>query len=235
MRKRTIVFMLIIPVLLTGCWDKIEIEERAHISAIGIDNYSDASDSDGANRYMFTFAFPEHKSESDKDIVVSSIGESLYSVSRIMVARSNKEFFLGHLRTVVIETDIAKNPKKFRQILDGIENNEFFSRRVVLALTEDSAAEVIKVVPIMESRLGEFIAEIFGRKDRIPRTVGSSAGDIFKDLHESGNTIIPKITPGKADVRTAGGGIIKNYKFRGWLGERETAHLLVLKGETKCL
>ena len=117
----------------------------------------------------------------------------------------------------------------------GIENNRFLSKRIVLAMTEDSAAEVIKVVPSIENRVGEFIAEIFRRPDRIPRIVGGSMGDILKDLHESGNTIIPKIIPGRADVKVAGGGIINNFKFRGWLGEVETAHLLVLKGETKCL
>ena len=142
---------------------------------------------------------------------------------------------MGHLRTVVIGADIAKDPKNFRQMLDGIENNEFISRRVVLAITEDSAAEVIKIVPSTERMLGEFVAGIFRRTDRIPRIVGGSVGDIFKDLHESGNTVIPKIIPGKADVKVAGAGIINNYKFKGWLGEVETAHLLVLKGETKFL
>lgn len=236
MHKKAIVIILIISFLLTGCWDKIEIEERAHISAVGIDKYTPTSDNENAtNRYIFTFSFPEHKKENAKDIVVSSVGETLYSVSRIIADRSNKEFFLGHLRTVVIGADIAKDPKGFREILDGIENNEFISRRVVLAITEDSAAEVIKIVPSTERMLGEFVAGIFRRTDRIPRIVGGSVGDIFKDLHESGNTIIPKIIPGKADVKVAGGGIINNYKLRGWLGEVETAHLLVLKGETKFL
>lgn len=235
MHKKFVVFILIISFLLTGCWDKVEIEERAHIGAVGIDMYSNPDDKDVPSRYIFTFAFPENKKDSTKDIIVSSVGENLYSVSRIMASRSNKEFFLGHLRTVVIGVDIAKDPKSFRQILDGIETNEFLSRRVVLAITEDSAGEIIKIVPAMENKLGEFIAEIFRRPDRIARIVGGSIGDIFTDLHESGNTLIPKIIPGETDVKIAGGGIINNYKFRGWLDEDETAHLLVLKGETKCL
>ncbi|MDI9476014.1 MAG: Ger(x)C family spore germination protein [Natronincolaceae bacterium] len=235
MHKKMIIF-LSIALLLTGCWDKVEIDERAHISALGIDRYTPGpDDEETVGRHIFTFAFPELKKEGAKDVVISSVGDNLYSVSRIMASRSNKEFFLGHLRTVVVGVDIAKNPADFRHILDGIENNEFLSRRVVLALTEGSAAEIIKVVPAMENKLGEFIAEIFRRSDRIPRIVGGSAGDILRDLHESGNTIIPKIVPGKADVKVAGGGIINNFKFKGWLGEVETAHLLVLKGETKCL
>ncbi len=235
MHKRIIIFILI-ALFLTGCWDKVEIDQRAHISALGIDKYTpETDDEELVGHHIYTFAFPELKKENAEDIVVSSVGENLYSVSRIMASRSNKEFFLGHLRTVVIGVDIAREPGDFRHILDGIENNEFLSRRVVLALTEDSAAEIIKIVPSMENKLGEFIAEIFRRPDRIPRIVGGSVGDIFRDLHESGNTIIPKVIPGETDVKVAGGGIINNFKFKGWLGEMETAHLLVLKGETKCL
>lgn len=236
MHNKIIVFILIISLLLTGCWDMVEIEDRAHISSVGIDRYTGPIvDKKPGNRYVFTFSFPEHKKEDAKDIVVSTVGQTLYSVSRIMADRSNSEFFLGHLRTVVIGSDIAKDPKVFRQVLDGIENSEFISRRVVLAITEDSAQEVINIVPAMENRLGEFISELFRRTDRIPRTVGSSIGDILKDLHENGNTIIPKIIPGETDVKVAGAGIISDFQFKGWLGEMETAHLLVLKGQAKYL
>ncbi len=236
MDNKVIAFILIISFLLTGCWDKIEIEDRAHISSVGIDKYKGPIiDEKPANPYVFTFSFPEHKKDDAKDIVVSTVGETLYSVSRIMADRSNRQIFLGHLRTIIIGSDIAKDPKVFRQILDGIENSEFISRRVVLAITEDSAQEVINVVPAMENRLGEFISGLFRRTDRIPRTVGSSVGDILKDLHENGNTIIPKIMPGETDVKVAGAGIISDFQFKGWLGEMETAHLLVLKGQAKYL
>ena len=118
MHKKIVVFMLIISFLLTGCWDKIEVEDRAHINALGIDKFDTVIEDDSIkNRYVFTFSFPEHKKEIAKDIVVSSIGETLYSVSRIMASRSNRDFFLGHLRTVVIEADIAKIQKPFAKYL----------------------------------------------------------------------------------------------------------------------
>ncbi|HZK56747.1 MAG TPA: hypothetical protein VFD17_00425 [Clostridia bacterium] len=236
MHKKITVFILVTLFLLTGCWDKVEIDDRAHIDAIGIDKYIPSSNEEEMpSRYVFTFVFPEPKKEEAKDVTVSSVGENLYSVSRIMASRSNKDLFLGHLRTVVLGVDITENPDDFRHILDGIENNRFLSRRVVLAITEGSAKEVVEVSPPMENRVGEFISGIFRRPDRIPRIVGGTAGDILRDLHESGNTIIPKMVPGETDIKIAGGGIINNFRFKGWLGEVETAHLLVLKGETKCL
>lgn len=233
---RKIIIGLLVLLILTGCWDKVEIEDRAHISAVGIDKYKFPED-DGENetRYVFTFAFPEHKTGEHKDIVISTVGETLYSVSKIMADRSNKEFFFGHLRTVVISSDVAKDSKAFRQVLDGIENNELLSRHVMLAIAESTAEEVINVVPSMESMIGEFVAELFRRKDRIPRTVGKNIGDTLRDLHENGNAVIAKIIPGEADVKVSGAGIINNYQFKGWLGEVDTAYLLVLKGDAKWL
>lgn len=234
--SKKIVPLLLIPLIITGCWDKVEIEERAHVSAVGIDKYiAESEDSNTRNNFVFTFSFPEHQKEKPKDIVVSTVGDTLYSVSKIMADRSNKELFLGHLRTVIISHDVIKDERAFRQILDGIENNELLSRRVILAMTEDSASEIIKIVPATENMLGEFVSEIFRRRDKIPRTVGRSIGDTLRDLHENGNTIIAKIMPGKADVKIAGAGIIGNFQFRGWLGEVDTAYLLVLRGDTKRL
>lgn len=253
MCKRKAILLLLIAFLLTGCWDKVEIEDRAHISAVGIDKYNPSAEEDkianvdeettaiketndtGRNKYVFTFSFPNETKEEVTDIVISTVGDALYSVSRIMSDRTNKELFLGHLRTVIIGADIAKDSKSFREILDGIENNELLSRRVVLAMTDDSAGDIIKVKPSMQPRVGQFISEIFRRRDRTPRSPSGSIGDILKDLHETGNALIPRITAGKTDVKVAGAGVISNYQFKGWLGEVETAHLMLLKGETSIL
>lgn len=248
MPKKIIVFLLLTSLLLTGCWDKIEIEERAHISAVGIDLYEPANDkereasndiSSGVisdevkrqNKFVFTFAFPKESLEEVEDIILSTAGNSLYGVSRVMADRTNKELFLGHLRTVIISKDLAKDPDLFREILDGIETNELLSRRVILAMTEDSAGDIIKIQPAMQPRIGQFISELFRRKDVTSRIPSGSIGDILKDLHESGNTAIPRIIPGKNDVKIAGAAVIRNFEFIGWLGEIETAELMVFKGE----
>ncbi|GEM_PF-558406 len=253
MYKRKAIFLLLISFLLTGCWDKVEIEDRAHISAVGIDKYSSSAEEDKVadidgetkdakeakdterNKYTFTFSFPNETKKEVTDIIIATVGDALYSVSRIMADRTNKELFLGHLRTVIIGVDVAKDSRSFREILDGIENNELLSRRVVLAMTDDSAGDIIKVKPTMQPRVGQFIAELFRRRDRTPRAPSGSVGDILKDLHETGNALIPRITAGKTDVKVAGAGIISDYQFKGWLGEVETALLMLLKGETRIL
>lgn len=246
MCKKTPLILIFILVLLTGCWDKVEINERAHISAIGIDRYTSSSEAyeadnqgsssrheDKRNQFKFIFAFPKHSLQETEDIIVATIGDTLYGVSKILADRTNKEMFLGHLRTVILSKSVTEDEHLFRQILDGIETNELLSRRVILAMTEDDVADIINITPSMEPRIGQFISEIFNRKDRTPRAPEGSIGNILKDLYESKNAVIPKITAGKNDVKVAGAGVISNYKFKGWLNEVQTAHLMMIKGEAK--
>jgi len=246
MYKKILLILICILVLLTGCWDKVEINERAHISAIGIDRYAPSSGAhkadnqdspsgheDKRNQFKFIFAFPKHSLEETDDIIVATIGDTLYGVSKILADRTNREMFLGHLRTVILGKSVTEDEHLFRQILDGIETNELLSRRVILAMTEDDVADIINITPSMEPRIGQFISEIFNRKDRTPRAPEGSIGDILKDLYESKNAVIPKITAGKNDVKVAGAGVISNYKFKGWLNEVQTAHLMMIKGEAK--
>lgn len=239
MYKKYIVFILLASLFLTGCWDKIEIEERAQVAALGIDKYEDSSEAEGEEifqegikrKFTFTFAFPKMSLDEVEDIVVRTVGETFYSASRILVNRTNQQMFLGHLRTVILGLEVTKDPKLFREILDGIETNELISRRVVLTMTEDKASDVIDINPDMDPRIGEFIAQLFRRPDRTTRVPKGEVGAILKDLHESGNTVIPKIIPGEADVKIGGLGVINNYEFRGWLDEVESSMLMILKGQ----
>jgi len=242
MHKRTMVFILLISLLLTGCWDKLEIEERAHISALGIDKHDPSSEEENGptqeqtndyimDKFAFTFVFPQTSLDEQENIVVKTVGESFFAVSRRLANRTNKEMFLGHLRTVILGVDVIKDEHLFREILDGIETNELISRRVILTVAEDKASDIIAVTPDMEPQVGQFIAELFRRRDRTPRTPAGSAGDILQDLHESGNTLIPKLTAGTSDIKAEGSAVIKNYKFEGWLGGIDTGHLMILKGE----
>jgi len=239
MHKKAITFLLLTSLLLTGCWDKVEIEERAQVSALGVDIYKPSPEEEGIpeaegtvkNKFMFSFVYPKDSVEEAEDIVLKTVGQSFFGVSRVLANRTNKELFLGHLRTIILSSEVVKDKNLFREILDGIETNELISRRVIFAMTEDSASDIVSIAPEMQSRFGQFIAELFRRRDRTPRAPQGSAGDILQDLHEGGKTLIPKITPGETDVKVSGAGVIKNYEFIGWLGELDTGYLMVLKGE----
>lgn len=253
MYKKFTILLCISSILLTGCWDQIEIDERAHISALGIDKYYDnevvqseetrttpdkkieikTPENIPKNRYAFTFAFPDELHKNTKDIIISSVGETLYTVSEIIADRTNKAFFMGHLKTVIIGSEVAEDPIMFREILNALETEELISRKVVMAITKDTAHEILKIEPSTQPMVGQFVSELFRRTDRTPRTPKGDVGEIFTDLHETGTTIIPTLIPGMTDVKAAGAAVIKDYELKGWLGEIDTRALMILKRDVK--
>lgn len=244
MHKKIVICIVLTTLLLTGCWDQIEIEDILQVGAIGIDKYiPPAEDNKTINdkqpiekeiekkRFIYTFAFPELNIEELSNIVISSVGDSLYNVGRLLANRTNHEMVYGHLRVIVLNSDVVKDEEAFREILDEVEDNEFVSRRVILLMTDESAADIINVNPEINPIVGRFISEMFSRRDRSPRAPKGDIGNILQDIHESGNTLIPKIISGEKDVKISGAGVINNYKFIGWLDELDTTQVMIFKGE----
>lgn len=243
MYKKVIIYMVMIAILLTGCWDQIEIEERADVRLIGIDMYvppenvqeqtMKGGQSDNAldQPYIFTFVFPEHEIEEMDNIVISSVGKSMYGVSRVLANRTDKQMFLGHLRSIVLNSDVIQDEKKFRSIMGAIESDELISRRVFLLISDEPVQDILNINPDMNPLIGQFIADMLSRKDRTSKVPAGDVGSILKDLHESGNTLIPKIISGETDVKVAGSALIKNYEFVGWLDEVDTMQIMIFKGE----
>ncbi len=244
MHKKIVICIALTTLLLTGCWDQIEIEDILQVGAIGIDKYVPAAEDNKSindkqpieeeiekNLFIYTFAFPELNIEELSNIVISSVGDSLYSIGRSLTNRTNHEMIYGHLRVVVLNSDVAKDERAFREILDEVEDHEFISRRVILLMTDEAAADIINVNPEINPIVGRFISEMFSRKDRSPRAQRGDISSILGDIHESGNALIPKIISGEKDVKISGAGVINNYEFIGWLDELDTTQVMIFRGD----
>ena len=243
------VLLLSLGLALAGCWDSVELEERGMVTSLGIDKYSytraRAEAGDDAiipedisrNRYTVTFSLPSAdfiKEDLGKaNIIYSTVGESLYNTSRLLTTRINSQVYFGHLSTIVLGETIVQDEHLFREILDVIERDALISRRVNLVISACPAQDVLKVESNLTPVTGDFIKMLFQNKERSSRSGIADMGSILKELHNSGNTVIPRITARESDLNIAGSAVIKNYQLEGWLGEIETRAIEIMKGRTK--
>lgn len=244
-KKAGMVMLLMMVMILTGCWDAIEIEDRAIVTSLAIDKYipspSQEIEEEGRlpndvsrNRFIFTYGLPsamflQGKGE-EANIVYQTVGENLFSASRIMATRLGMQVFLGHLDAIVIGESVAKDSHLFREILDAIERDSLITRRASLVIAPESAAEVLKVQQSLLPFTGDFITKIFRNKDRSYRSGTGNIGHVLENLYATGATTISRIIPGKEDLKVAGAAVIKDYQLRGWLGEIETRAVEIIKG-----
>ncbi|SDK86311.1 Ger(x)C family spore germination protein [Natronincola ferrireducens] len=253
MRKKMILLMVLaIAIVLTGCWDAIEIDKRGYVMVLGVDKYEAPSPQEEEevmaeaprvpkdtprNRYSFTYVLPNlsfiNGEGGDANIVYSTVGESLYGATRILSTRINRQVFFGHMKVVVIDEKVARDAHMFQETLDAIERDPLISRRVHIAITPNTAKEVLGIEPQINPMTGDFLKDLFLNKDRSPRSGGGVIGDIFEELRRWGNIVIPRIVPGEEDIKVAGSAVFKDYQMVGWLGEVETRALEILRGTAR--
>lgn len=78
MKKGFFLLLMISLVLLCGCWDKVEVDQRIFVSSIGVDLYRNSE----MNRYIVTYEYPN----------INSIGKN--------ATEDQKPSFVPHLPAV---------------------------------------------------------------------------------------------------------------------------------------
>ncbi len=168
--KQILVFLLIVP-LLSGCWDRLEIEDRAVVLAIGIDEAKPGDEKETSNathilklnprtnqgllRITVQIAVPGRiplgasSPSKEKPIwVLSSVGYTIEDCLMNLQQQLADQLFYGHLRVIVLSEAIAKK---------GIQNeNDFFRRQsqvrrtVWMVVSKGEAAEIMHAMPQLE-------------------------------------------------------------------------------------
>lgn len=225
-------------ILLSGCWDQVEIENRVYVASIGIDKSKETDNL--TEKYQVSFAFPNHMGGYGGEVevtnaFVSTLASDVYMADRVLATRLNKSVYLGHLRMVLLGEEVAKDPQMLREILDTLERNPLVNRRLHIGIVEGKAADLMQMEPMMEKNLGQLLYDIFERKDQSQRMPYLDLGEVLIRLHNTGDSLIPRIVPFEKEVKVAGASIIKDFKQVGWLGERETAFYSIASGDIQFL
>lgn len=237
--NKTIKFIavLFILYLLTGCWDKLEIEERAYVSVIGIDLNTDEQSPQG--EYRITYSFPnlnaigKNASSEKGKFVLSGTGKSIYDTNVAISMRINKTLFLKHVKAIVIGEDLAKNPDKMKAIFDGIGRSNVISRKAVVLIAKGTAQDVINIKDEMEPVTGALIEELLDNYKVTARFNHQNIGQILISLNNVNRALLPRVIPKENEIIIAGSSVIKNFKHIAWLGELETRATMFLKGMVK--
>lgn len=234
--KIILIFFLLL--LLTGCWDLIEIDERLFVSAIGIDIYTgDKEDQPEVHpeenyltqqdRFVIIYSAPNLKAlgknpTSDKPrILTASISNNAYETTKEIATRTNRNLSFRHLKTFIIGEDVAKNPEYMKEIFDDLDRHELLSKKLSVLIAKGTAKEVMAIEDPFEPLTGYLIDGILKKKQGSSRYNTQNLNDILIELYSSGNALAPRVVAGKGEVKVAGSAIIKDYGFVGWLGEIE--------------
>lgn len=239
MKKIKIVLLLIIPIiLLTGCWDMVEINQRTYPYSFGVDLIKDEPEN-----LSLTITYPNIKalgknpSQEDKTYVLNAKGSSIYSAARKLSSEIRGSFYFKHLRVLVLGEEIAKDKKIVNEIMDGLMRDYIINKRILITVVKDGAEKLLETVPNNQQQ--EFAeGTLFGLLLNVQNSTyftPEHLSDFIDSMDKQGASIVPLLLEEKGTIKALGGGVFKDYELVGYINGQENEAMAILDGVAKTI
>jgi len=160
-KSLSILFILaIISLSFTSCWDKVEIEDRAFVIAMGIDK------ADGG--YMISLSMPVAENNQDEENhIKTATARTITEAMKKLDARSDKDLYYGQVKLIVLGNDLLQDQLLLEGTINAINSHQEIDRRINVVAAEDSALDILKTKPPGETLPGLYTAELYRKKDKV--------------------------------------------------------------------
>jgi Ger(x)C family germination protein len=255
MKLKRIVSSILICILLSGCWDKIEIDKKSMISVMGIDAGSDIGKQREVAKFRpdepytamkmkklhLTFGTPDvsklgpGKGGTAQDTYLTSDGYSLQDSIGNASLKSSRYITFNHTKLLVLSSNIMENADIVREVIDYLQREPNLNRMMYVILAEGRAEDCIKYKPEMEKNIESYITGLIENSHRDESIIPITLNEFLILLSENGNALIPRMVIDKESnkLKISGVAIIKDYKLKGFLTPSDTTNLEMLRGTLK--
>jgi spore germination protein len=248
--------IILCSLLLSGCWDKVEIDRRIFITIIGVDLGKDAGDNKEAKTVKPNEPFQQRISNKKLSIIygfpdISALGPGNVGTAKdkylsvdassmedgILEAtgRSSRSIFLGHTKLIILNSGILEKPEVFKEILDYLVRHPNLDKMMQVVVTDEKVEKFVKYKPIMEKSIENYLTGLMESSKGNASIRPVTLNEILILLDQNGNAIIPKISMDKEkdDIVLSGMAVVKDYKLKGYLTPIEVADLEIMRGKIK--
>ncbi|WP_098719805.1 Ger(x)C family spore germination protein [Bacillus pseudomycoides] len=233
MNSLRIRYMLFIPliillVLLSGCWSRIELNNRVFITAVFIDK-AKGKGVEMTLMFPLTNRIPAQIGGSPSKIpyaTVSATGLNMAEAYRFIQSDLPRQIAWEHNRVIVLGRDLAEAGVK--PVLEFINRNPNAQLRTLIMVAPGKAKEISKLTPVVE----RFPNEVIRQLSRQKTIINSTVKDFLMAYEKGGDTICALLTIGKKKllseqgekktwVGSDGAAIFKNGKMVGTINMQE--------------
>ena len=206
-RDYKLYLIVFVCLLCSGCWDKVELENRGFIISLGIDKYDNGRQPNQTmegvnerNRYTVSAVLPnvmdiKESAVSDKSKEVKTADSStVWGCIQLMDAASSQKLYLGQAKLMVLGKDMLSDEVLLRQTLDAMERNRDISQKLYLLSTKERAESILRMQIPGEPMLGLFMVNYYKNNDGTGSfNFHKVLEKIIHDLSSTGCTLIPEI------------------------------------------
>lgn len=235
-RRLYLLLFLLLMLPLTGCWDRLEINDVAIVDVVGIDK--------SPKGLLLTVAIivPEvaapGKGVADGGkgtgavVSFSAEGETVMDAAIKIQEHLSRRLFWAHARVLVFSEAYARSG--VRTALDFWTRHREPRRRIKIAITPGSAREFVEAKPALEHLLSEAVRETINLELQTNVEMKEFARWLRNKTEEA---IAPRVAlvkrPTREDALVSGTALFRDDRLVGWLDDGETRGLLWLRGEIR--
>lgn len=239
--KKYMFILIILNFILTGCWDKRELNELAITLALGIDKV------EGEDEYEVTAQVVVPSAVSMKDgtggtavTLFTENGETVYEALRRMTKVSPRKIYPGHLQMLIIGEELAK--EGIGESLDLLARDwELRPDFYVVVAKDVTAREILNVTTDLESiPASKMFAGLKVSEKAWAGTYGVTLDELIVDLISEGKEAVLtgiQLVGNKqigstqqniesiskpAQIKYANLAIFKEDRLMGWLTEQDS-------------
>ncbi|MGG1553465.1 Ger(x)C family spore germination protein [Paenibacillus ferrarius] len=246
--------LVLVMLLLSGCWDRVEIDQRGFVTGVAVDKggVTEKQDQEAPNgipayRGTYQIIVPAglKQSGSSKEVSststggtyfnISAFGNSMPSVSSAIAAETSRAPYFEHLKIITISSELAKGSSNIADIMDYFLRDNEIRRGVKILITDGLAKDVLSVESLNEKYPIAYIESTINNiKNNNAMVPATRIGDLHEQLLKNNAYVIQRISSAHGKVSLTGAAVIDNKnRFIGFLSDEETQGLNLLKGDVK--
>ncbi|MDF2671291.1 MAG: Ger(x)C family spore germination protein [Paenibacillus sp.] len=229
---------LVLPFMLTGCWNKLELTERAFVQAVAIDAIGD-------NNIQLTTLFYKPGGGTLSEGAAAAGGYNVTTQgSNLSDAMDKITSLLGrlsqwsHMRTLLISEKLASE-QQLRSVIDHFMRDHEAREYVLVIITKGTASQYLQGKPFVENTMGQQLREMNYYTTRF--TGKSRQSDMLQTSiqlkSQSGIAILPYMYMSSEDSSKAaidGLAVLKNGIYvNNAIPISFTRYLLMMRNEYK--
>lgn len=256
------VLITAVGLLISGCWDQRDLEDRRFVLAVAIDRADqglgpeqgeDVSQTEtfvqshGSKRYRLSLQLmdiapsksgspggPGGPQAETTTYVISNTGESMFEMIRDMLGQVDRTLWLEHVQAIII-SEAAARQGGLEPIFDFFRRDRETRRLVKVFITSGEARPLLDYQPPNGEPSGIFIANSLRLYRKDPHMPGwpTDVRDIAQSIDNKSRVLLARIELVDNVMKIGGMGLFKKGKFVGYVDEYATQGGNFLRGIEK--
>ncbi|WP_315108434.1 Ger(x)C family spore germination protein [Clostridium intestinale] len=215
---------------LSSCWNYREINDMSIVSGVAIDK----GGADG--KYEVTVELIDIQQGKDINMhskYITLSGNTMFEISRNMIALIGKKLYWSHSKSIIISEDIARDG--ISGILDWYSRDaETRTDAYILVSKENTAKEILKSKPVTENYTSFELSKLLKNENTLSNVPVVDLWDILDTFAQDGlSTWLPTVKINKNNddniLQVDGSAIFSKDKLIGCIDEISTKNILFAK------